>query len=266
MASTFISLPAISLDNTTPINVTIDPSGDSVKIFDSNNNTITATNGQLNVIITNTTSSVTPLNALNAFVSIALQGRTSVGFQLSPGTLIGTIVAEASVDGGTNWTIVPFFDPANSSSVNSITFSSPNPLKILSIIPIGGATHIRVRVSAYTSGTANAILTASEATGAAGTVTAAAFANVSNTFVAVPSNTATLVLASNANRKYAYFSNLSGSNLNIQFGISTGLSASTGLIVNSGTYYEIRGDGLFTGNIYGYSANAITISVSEGTP
>jgi hypothetical protein len=240
--------------------------------YDVSGNGITsASNGNagnqlLHVQTPDTTTASTALGSLNATVQIALAGLTSVGFQLSAGTLIGTVVPECSVDGGTTWTGASFFDSVNSTVTTSIVFGSSNTLKILSILPTGGSSHVRVRVSAYTSGTANSLLRASEVTAAAGAITAAAFGTVSNTFPSLSGNTATLILASNSNRKYAYISNNSGSTLNIQFGSSTGIGANAGLVITAKSFYELKGDNLFTGNIYGFSAGNITISVTEGTP
>ncbi len=123
----------------------------------------------------------TALGALNATVSLAVNGLNSVGFQLAAGTLIGTIKPQASIDGGTTWLDVQFFDFANSSNVSSITFSASNTLKILSINTISGSSHIRVIVSAYTSGTANAILRASQITGTS-TITAVSAPQAYNMF------------------------------------------------------------------------------------
>lgn len=211
-------------------------------------------------------SATTTLNALNSTVSLILSGLSSIGFQLNAGTLIGTLQAQASVDGGTNWTNVPFYDPSNSAILPNLIFTSNNPLKIVSIVPIGGSSHVRVIVSSYTSGSATGLLRASEVTGAVGAITASAFGVVSNAYINVPSNTVTLLIASNVNRKFVYISNNSGSLINIQFGSSVGLSASTGLMIPSQQFYSIKGDNLFTGNVYGYSASTITVSVTEGTP
>jgi len=222
--------------------------------------------GRLSAYTPDTTSASTALAALNATVSIATTGLASVGFQILAGTLIGTLTPECSIDGGTTWTTASFYDPVNSTVSNSVVFGSSNTTKILTVLPVGGSSNVRIRVSAYTSGTANAVLRASQVTGAAGAVTAAAFGTVTNNFVSISGNTPTLILAANSNRKYAYISNGSGSVVNIQFGSNTGLSTTTGLIIPAKEKFEIKGDNLFTGNIYAYCAGNITISVTEGTP
>lgn len=101
-----------------------------------------------------TTASGT-LNALNATVQIAMAGHNSVGFQLAAGTLIGTIVPELSIDGGTTWNATYFEDPSIGNKSLSVVFSISNVATDQSIILTGGTSHVRVRVSAFTSGTAN---------------------------------------------------------------------------------------------------------------
>lgn len=213
-----------------------------------------------------TTTNSTALGALNANVQIDMSGMASVGFQLSAGTFIGTLTAQCSLDGGTTWGQASFFDPSNSTVSSTVTFNSANGLKVLSILPIGGSSHVRVIVTSYTSGTANAIMRASIVSGAAGAVVAAAYGVITNTFVATGNNTATLILSANPNRKYCYISNGSGSQVNIQFGSSTGLSTTTGIPIPAKSFYELKGDNLFTGNIYAYSASNVTLSIAEGTP
>lgn len=225
-----------------------------------------AGNQLIHVQTPDTTTASTALGVLNATVSIVIAGLSSVGFQLAAGTLIGTITPQSSLDGGTTWGQASFYNPSNSSVVNSITFSSSNTLQILSILPIGGSSNVRVIVTAYTSGTANSLLRASKVIGTAGAVISAAFGTVTNSSVSIPGNIATLLLSSNPNRKYAYISNVGGSTINIQFGSSAGLSTTVGLIIPSKTFYELKGDNLYTGSIFGYCAGNETVSITEGTP
>lgn len=93
------------------------------------------------------------LGALDAAVTIRMNGRTSVGtFQdMATGSFNGTVVAEMSVNGGVNWTLTSFVDADGIPFPTLIhggagTWTS-------GILVTGGVTHVRVRVSAYTSGT-----------------------------------------------------------------------------------------------------------------
>lgn len=221
----------------------------------------------LHTLTPDNVSATTTLNLLNSSVTLNVTGLASIGCQINAGTFKGKIYAEASIDGGINFVTVNFYDPVNSAIVQFLDFSvMSNPLTIMSIVPIGGVSHIRLRVFEYTSGSTTALLRASNVIGAVGSITASAFAQVNNYFVTIASNIPTLVLNSNPNRKYAYISNNSGSTVNIQFGTDVGLDAQKGLIIPPQDRYELKGDNLFTGQIYAYSASDVTISVTEGTP
>ena len=112
-------------------------------------------------------SSTGALNALNAAVSIVVAGHTGVSFVLSAGTLIGTIIAEMSLDGGTTWIPAQHSDPQNGGATyfnaTTLTYASANTAatRVISLAP--GASNARVRVSAFTSGTANIALRTSVA-------------------------------------------------------------------------------------------------------
>jgi hypothetical protein len=93
------------------------------------------------------------LNALNAAVSVTLAGEGGAGFDLAAGTLIGTIVPEISYD-NTSWETTYFEDPVTGNKVASIVFGSNNTHTARSIYCPTGAGYARVRVSAFTSGTA----------------------------------------------------------------------------------------------------------------
>jgi hypothetical protein len=228
----------------------------------------------LTLLYSSTPDTIIPsgaLGALNANVSISMEGLTGVGFQINAGTLVGTLTPEVSIDGGTTWLATTFYDISLQAVVNTVTFSSNNTLKILTVITIGGTSHARVRVSSYTSGTANAILRVSHGvsvslTPSGGGGGGAAFATVSNTTPTIPNNTATLIISANASRKYLNISNPSGSLCYVGFGNSTGLTTSSGLPIAARTFYELKGDNLFTGDIYAISASSITFYLCEGTP
>jgi len=117
--------------------------------------TITASAGALADLVGSTGT----LNALNAAATINAFGYLAVGGFLAAGTLIGTIVPEVSFDGGTTWTST-YFDTGN--KVPSIVFGSANTATSFSIIGAAGASNYRVRVSAFTSGTASCTLRANE--------------------------------------------------------------------------------------------------------
>ena len=225
-------------------------------------------NQLLHIQTPDTTAATTALGALNASINIPMAGLASAGFQLNAGTLVGTLTPQCSLDGGTTWINCSFYDPSNSSIQPNITFSSSNTFTALSILPIGGASHVQVTVSSYTSGSATALMRASLVTGAAGAITAAAFGTISNNTVSLTKGVATQILAANSNRKYAYISNNSGSTVAIQFGNTTGLvSTAAGLVIPTGSFYELKGNNLYTGLVYAFTANnGVSLAVTEGTP
>lgn len=102
----------------------------------------------------------TALGALNAAVSVSMAGYVSAGFFLAAGTLIGTIIPEISYDGGTTWVQTQFYDPVHDAFLSSVVFGSANTVQSFSIDTLGGVSNVRVRVSAFTSGTANGIVRA----------------------------------------------------------------------------------------------------------
>lgn len=99
------------------------------------------------------------LNAANAAATLNAFGYLAIGGFIAAGTLAGTVVAECSFDGGTTWTAT-YFDIGN--KVSSIVFTNPNAATSFSIVASAGASNYRVRVSAFTSGTANCTLRANE--------------------------------------------------------------------------------------------------------
>lgn len=104
------------------------------------------------------------LNALNVAAQVALAGQRGAGFFLAAGTLIGTIVPELSFDGGTTWVATFFVDGDGTNLVlpQTIVFAANNTVTQKAILLHGGATHARVRVSLFTSGTATCTLRATQ--------------------------------------------------------------------------------------------------------
>lgn len=111
---------------------------------------------------TDTVGSAGTLNALNAVATVSTSGHSSVGMFLAAGTLVGTIIPEISMDGGTTWVPTFFDDPSTGNKVSSIVFSVANTATTRTIIGAGGTSTARVRVSAFTSGTASCTLRATE--------------------------------------------------------------------------------------------------------
>ena len=91
--------------------------------------------------------STTSHTALNSAVTLPIAGRRNGYFDVS-GTFVATLVAETSVDGGATWQGHPI--RSGNAYVASVTAVGRYYLEDLPEVP--GA-QVRVRVSAYTSGT-----------------------------------------------------------------------------------------------------------------
>lgn len=108
--------------------------------------------------IPNLTASAT-LNALDAAVTVALNGKTAVAWT-ETGTLSGQLTPEVSFDGGTNWIDTYFLNTINLNLFDVAIASGAG--KGVILIP-GNATHARLRVSTFTSGSSTGTLTAGSA-------------------------------------------------------------------------------------------------------
>ena len=135
------------------------------------------------------------LNALNAAVAVTITGEASVGFQLAAGTLIGTIIPEISYDGGTTWVSTYFINPSTGTPTQTLVFASSNGAASEQIVIPGGAGSARVRVSAFTSGTAAATVRATSARSNYDLGSAASGAAVPPTIRVVGGNNAGSLLA-----------------------------------------------------------------------
>ena len=93
------------------------------------------------------------LTTAESVVSALVEGADNVVVQIT-GTWTGTITFEASVD-GTNW----FANAVkNTSEVNATTLVTTRTTNGLSSMQFAGCPYFRLRMSAYTSGTANVII------------------------------------------------------------------------------------------------------------
>lgn len=109
------------------------------------------------------------LGALNASVAVRVTGRAGVGQFLSTSDLVATVVPEVSFDGGTSYSASAFLaiDVAGVALSTSEVYAGTPALAMQTIAAGGGATHVRVRVSAYTSGTATVRMAATALPGQA---------------------------------------------------------------------------------------------------
>jgi len=112
------------------------------------------------------TTATAVLAALNDTVVIALEGKASVGVFKPTGAMNGTFVAELSYDGGTTWVGTLMVNPLSGSVITSQIMAISLPWS-LGIVLQGGATHARVRISSYSSGSISFTLTTTTTPGSA---------------------------------------------------------------------------------------------------
>jgi hypothetical protein len=93
------------------------------------------------------------LGAAEAVVTVGIEEADHVVFQVT-GTWVGTITPEVSVN-GTDWVAQAVKSSAQVNATTLITSFTGNGISALTTV---GVPHFRVRMSAYTSGTANVII------------------------------------------------------------------------------------------------------------
>jgi hypothetical protein len=130
------------------------------------------------------------LAALNAAVSCYADGASTISFSIS-GTYVGTLAAEGTVD-GTNWDAIPV-KPINVGGIYVLTLASAAVGRWMG--PAGQFQQVRIRMSAYTSGSANVTLMASNGAISIEAFLRASDQHVTNTGVAAAAVTLTLAAA-----------------------------------------------------------------------
>lgn len=103
--------------------------------------------------------STTALGALNAVATVATDGMSTAVVQLT-GTWVGTVTWQASVDGGTTYNPVNMVPLVAGGGAGVGTATVPGQWEMA----CGGYTHFQAKMTAYTSGSATARLTASNGT------------------------------------------------------------------------------------------------------
>ena len=105
----------------------------------------------------------TAFGSNGAACALTFSGNTGVGFVLSNGgNFIGSIAAQMSMDGGVSWTNSLFYDPVANQQISTYVSGAGN-YKILSFVITPGVNAVRAVVTAYTSGSSNVFLRATNA-------------------------------------------------------------------------------------------------------
>lgn len=112
-----------------------------------------------------------PLSALNAAVAVVMTGMRGASFVLTGGgNLVGTLVPEYSCDGGISWNIGYFFNAASVALIGippggvaqGLAVNSPTATQLSILVP-PGVSDVRVRASAFISGSSTAVMRSSQA-------------------------------------------------------------------------------------------------------
>lgn len=141
LASVDTKLPTLSLDGSGNLRVSTAAASAPIGTADA------ATSGNI--------------TALNGTVQLTITGLSSAAVVVS-GTWVATMVAEVSADAGNTWVGVPMFQPSSTTGVPTLlsSFSANGTYRL---VGLGGTSHIRLRASAFTSGTATVSLRAAAA-------------------------------------------------------------------------------------------------------
>jgi hypothetical protein len=103
------------------------------------------------------TTGSTALGALNAVITLPLTGDNKATFQLqSGGTGVYTVTPQCSLDGGTLYNVNGYIqDPVSAAITTTATVASAQATTDYPIICPQGTSHAQMKVTAFTSGTAN---------------------------------------------------------------------------------------------------------------
>jgi hypothetical protein len=135
-----------------------------VRVWDGTDTLAINTDGSVNVGTAQDSiiGATEALGALDADAVVSMRGMAAGACSIAAGTLTGTVVVEGSHDGGVTYPLaMQFFDSVQLAKVTSAALTNPNAARRLYPSQGGAITHLRVRVAAYTSGTADAFCTSS---------------------------------------------------------------------------------------------------------
>jgi hypothetical protein len=197
-------------------------------------------------------SSSNTINGSAQTVQIALSQYRGVGVVIT-GTWTGTLVVENSLDGGSAWIATQFYDPS------AKTFSSSTTGNLTaSIVVSGGVSHVRIRSSAWTSGTATITLRATEAStpvidGSLNTQP------ISAASLPLPSGAATAANQTNGNQKVRITDSFGNSISADSSSLNVNLKTINGTTINEAT------NGVQKVGIVGHDGTVVDAAIGVGT-
>lgn len=203
---------------------------------------------------TNKSLSATDASGALALISACGASRGG-GIQLS-GTWVGTVQFEQTLDSGTTWIAKTVYPALGGAGVTSATANGQWKFAC------GGETHVRVRCSAFTSGTivVDLNLTAGVDTGTGPGTTSTAAPTATGTITSVAgSGSDGTILAANTARKGAAIFNDSAAVLYLALASTTSSATNYTVQLAPSGYYEVplsRDGTVYTGVIKGIWASA----------
>lgn len=134
-----------------------DGAGNLLKYTDNADGTAT-----LNVASASSTADISTTGSLAATgsVALALTGQSAATIQIVPTSILGTLVFEASDDGGTTYFPLAVWPVGTTASANLITTVVNLAASALYETNVAALSHVRVRMSAYTSGSVAIVIRA----------------------------------------------------------------------------------------------------------
>jgi hypothetical protein len=218
----------------------IDTSGDAVNIWFKDvlsggdqttlNGVVAAHSG---VPLSVTASATGSITGSGQSVSLVLSGSATLGLQIT-GTWVATLVPEATID-GSNWFSIEAFSVGDVASITSISANGQWR------IAAGGVVQVRIRCSAYTSGSATITL---QATGSAAIVrTVSGAASLISGYSSTSSNARVIIAAT------TYTEQLTNAQRSVSSSSASDTSAGTGARTIRITYYDQTMAGPFTEDI-----------------
>ena len=169
-------------------------SGASAVNIQDGGNSITV-DGSITVNQPTASTSTGTLNALNAAVTLDVSKYLSASLIVTATSYTATVLPEASSDGGTTWSSIGIVAFNATTISNTLAFSSTSGSFQFNFVGGAGITHVRLRVSVFTGGTATATLTATSFLGdtknisVVGTITNPVAVTESGTWTVQPGNT-----------------------------------------------------------------------------
>jgi hypothetical protein len=244
----------------------------SVNLVSSAGNIPMVTGALTAAVADNPGTATTVTTSAQVIAAVANSG--NVTFHLVTTAFVGTVVFEASINGGVNYAPLMSIREDGSGAETSLILNIASAYIRTYTSGLPGFTHFRVRCSAFTSGSLavaisqGPILIEPSPVLGAGSATVGFLANPSTGTITSPalSLTSFTVLAANALRRGATFFNDSSNVLYLALAATASTTAYTVQVI-PGWAYELPGPHIYSGIVTGIALTATgSVRVTEMTP